>query len=1042
MDVMKLVEIFRGTFDGNYNQAEKQLEQIHKIIGFLPTVLQIVMETNIELPVRQAAVIYFKNEVFNHWESKESKNNQQIFSIHEQDRQLIRNSIIDALVLSTDVIRNSLSLALNYIIKYDFPHKFTVTDKIVYYLQTNDPNNWMGALMVLMELAKNYEYKNNEQKQPLLDVMKILAPILYKMMIEILPDNSEHKVLMQKTILKIIFIITQYSLPLSLFTEEFFTQWMEIIRQVLDRPVPNEVNNFDIEERYELPWYKSKKWALHIIVRIFERYGPSKGQSKEYKQFGRWYMETFSVGIIQVILKMLDQYNQKVYLPQRVLQQAINYLNTCVEHIYTWKILKPNISQIIEKVIFPLLCYTEEDDELWQTDPAEYVRKKFDFFEDYVSPVSAAQQFLCTCCKKRKDMLKNTIGFAIQILNSNVSTSQYKDGALHMLGSVSDIMLKKKMYHQQINDMLAGHVFPFFNSDHPFLRARAAWILHFFEDFEFENQVTLCQAINCLQYALIHDKELPVKVQAAISLQILIVNQEKTRPLIEPNLDTIIIECLNIVKISHNDDVSSGLQRLICAFGEKILPIAAKIVSSLVEILESILKTNDENNDATITIMGSLNTIDTVLMLIDDQETLSAIEPIAMKNVMMILDENLKELYEECFNIVTTLTDKKISNDMWKIYEYIYKISMSEEGPEYFADMMPALHNLITVDPDAFISDQNRVVALFEICKYILNYDCIDEFYCNVIKIIEVFLLQFREKVSNLMPSFCEIVMDKYILMDDLKTSELKTLSLQVLLVVLYIDSGLFFQIIEKLQQKYPNKNILDFILEEWLMDIKSFLGLHDRKICILALCKLFTLPANMVPNKVRELAPKFAPELLKMFDNLKEAYKAKAVADSDSTDTDSEYASSSDDEDVFDDDVHNPKEKMDDCEFIDDEDNDEDSDDDDDLYDNNENDLTDLENFETTIDKEDSYDDEYILFRKCIEYLKNNDINLYNSLFGNLTPQQISTLEDVFVLAQRRQDAAESRKIEQGGGYMFSDQTIPTNFNFGGGNFAINNHH
>lgn len=1033
MDIVKLAEVFKSTLDGNYNQAEKQLEQIHKIIGFLPTVLQIVMETNIELPVRQAAVIYFKNEVYNYWQEKDSKNNQQPYSIHEQDRALIRNSIIDALVLSTEVIRNSLSMALNYIIKYDFPEKLIVTDKIVLYLQTTDSNNWMGALIVLLELAKNYEYKNNISKAPLLDVMKVLGPIIYKMMAQILSDNSEHMVLMQKMILKIIFIITQYSLPLTLFTEEFFTQWMEIIRQVLDRPVPAEVNNFDIEERYELPWYKAKKWALHIIVRIFERYGPSKGQSKEYKNFGRWYMETFSMGMIQVILKMLDQYNQKMYLPQRVLQQCINYLNTCVEHLFTWKLLKPNISQIIEKVIFPLLCYTDEDDELWQTDPAEYVRKKFDFFEDYVSPVSAAQQFLCTCCKKRKDMLKNTIEFAIQILNSNVSTSQYKDGALHMLGSVSDIMLKKKIYHRQINNMLAYHVFPFFNSDHPFLRARAAWILHFFEDFEFDNDLTLGQAVNCLQYALIHDKQLPVKVQAAISLQILIVNQEKTRPMIEPNLDTIIIECLNIVKISQNDDVSNGLQRLICAYGEKILPIAAKIVTSLVEILETILKTNDEVNDTTITIMGSLNTIDTVLMLIDDQETLSIIEPIAMKSVFLVMNENMKELYEECFNIVTTLTDKHISNDMWKIYECIFQISTKADGVDYFADMLPSLHNFLTVDPDAFISDQNRIVALFEICKFILNFDCIDDTYCNAIKMIEVFFLQFREKVVNFIPSFCEIVMDRYFQLDDLKTTELKTLCLQVLLVVLYIDSGLFFQIIEKLQQKYPSKNVLNHVLEEWLLDMKSFIGLHDRKVCILALCKLFTLPANMMPPKIRELAPEVATELLKLFDNLKEAYKAKAIADAVSTDTDSEYTDSSDEEDAIEDDSNNTKaDEMDDGEYLEDEDGVSD------IIDDDDNELTELENFETTIDKDDSHDDEYILFRKTVEFLKHQDPNLYNSLFGNLTPQQISSLEDVFVLAQRRQDAAESRKIEQGGGYVFSDQTIPTTFNFGG-NFPIN---
>lgn len=132
--------------------------------------------------------------------------------------------------------------------------------------------------------------------------------------------------------------------------------------------------------------------------------------------------------------------------------------------------------------------------------------------------------------------------------------------------------------------------------------------------------------------------------------------------------------------------------------------------------------------------------------------------------------------------------------------------------------------------------------------------------------------------------------------------------------------------------------------------------------------------------------------------------------------------------------------------------------------YTDDENDLTALENFETTIDKENSIDDEYILFRTAVEFLKQQNLNLYNLLFSNLNTKQLSTLEDVFILAQRRQNAAgnlfilkiyfsiinnnknffsskykiESRKIEQSGGYMFANQTIPTTFNFGG-NFTQN---
>lgn len=304
---------------------------MHKIINFLPTVLQIVMENSIELPVRQAAAIYFKNEVVNFWNDKEAKKGQPLvtYSIHEQDKELIRNVIVDAVVAAPDAIRISLCVSLNYIIKYDFPEKWTgIVDKIMIYLETPEPAKWMGALMALLQLTKNYEYKNNADKTPLLEAMKLLGPIIYNLMVRLLPDNSEHSVSLQKVILKIIFILTQYSLPQTLFTHEFFSQWMEVFLQVLQRPVPAEVNNVDKEERYELSWYKAKKWALHILVRVFDRYGSPKVAQKEYKAFSAWYLKTFSKGVIDIILLMLSQYSNGEYLPPRVVQQCINYLNT------------------------------------------------------------------------------------------------------------------------------------------------------------------------------------------------------------------------------------------------------------------------------------------------------------------------------------------------------------------------------------------------------------------------------------------------------------------------------------------------------------------------------------------------------------------------------------------------------------------------------------------------------------------------------------------------------------------------------------------
>lgn len=65
----------------------------------------------------------------------------------------------------------------------------------------------------------------------------------------------------------------QYTLPLDLVSKDVFSQWMDICRQVVDRPVPIETTNatIDDDDRAELVWWKCKKWALHILVRMFER---------------------------------------------------------------------------------------------------------------------------------------------------------------------------------------------------------------------------------------------------------------------------------------------------------------------------------------------------------------------------------------------------------------------------------------------------------------------------------------------------------------------------------------------------------------------------------------------------------------------------------------------------------------------------------------------------------------------------------------------------------------------------------------------------
>lgn len=653
------------------------------------------------------------------------------------------------------------------------------------------------------------------------------------------------------------------------------------------------------------------------------------------------------------------------------------------------------------------MCYTDEDDELWNDDPQEYIRRKFDMFEEAVSTVGAAQDFLTSVCK-RAGMLKNTIAFSLQVLGHGESTPRQRDGALNMLGTIAEQMLRNEEYRRQAGEMLATMVFPYFTCDVPFLRARAAWVLHFFDDYNFTNEDILTMGVNCLQNAMLPENDLPVKVEAAVSLNILIYSQPKARQLVEQNLRTVIINYLNIVKESQNEEVTGSLQKLIMNYGELVVPISQEIVKNLIDSV-------DMSNSGSTQAMFSA--IDTVLMMIESTQVLQLVEPLVVPTIVQIFADPVPDMFEDAYNIITTLTSKYISPPMWEVYGQLYKLLMSQQGEDHFTDMMSCLHNFITVDPRAFLEKRERVDALFDMCKFELHYPYIEDVHINVIKIIEVFLLQYRQEVQAYMPSFIGLVVERY--EKETRTDDLQLMCLSALVAAFYIDPQMLFTTLNNMQPHYPNKQLISHFLNDWLDSINLFCGVHDRKVCLLGLSTLLTMDIVKTYPDIAEKGQTMVMSMLKLFQSLKESYKLKAKAEneSESDEGTSYYESESDGEEIDEEDdngmggASDAGAKLKQCfnarEMDEDElETDSDTDYDDDFDDEYQNEMTSLETYETSLEQPDSAEDEYIAFRTTIERIQNSDPHWYETLFGRLGESEVAVLHDIFVLAQQRKDA------------------------------------
>ena len=66
-----------------------------------------------------------------------------------------------------------------------------------------------------------------------------------------------------------------------------------------------------------------------------------------------------------------------------------------------------------------------------------------------------------------------------------------------------------------------------------------------------------------------------------------------------------------------------------------------------------------------------------------------------------------------------------------------------------FSDMMPALHNYVTVDTATFSSDPKYLEMIFTMCKTVLTADAGEDAECHAAKLLEVILLQYKGQVDS-----------------------------------------------------------------------------------------------------------------------------------------------------------------------------------------------------------------------------------------------------------------------------------------------------
>ncbi|CAO3651162.1 unnamed protein product [Cunninghamella echinulata] len=899
MDQNSVYQLFVATYNPNPNvhkQAELNIRSIESQNGFLPVVLQIFSSEELELGARQAAAIYFKNRIYRAWDRTANVSS----SINETDRNTVKQGLLHALVTAPNAVQVQLASSLHTILDNDFPEQWpNFVNEVQSFLSSNDVRLISVGLLALREVVKVYQWKDTDRREPLQDIIQQTFPTILNICNNLVTMDSLDAALMLKTSLKIYHASIHVDLPKTLQESDSLVPWCTLFLQLVEKRIPLECLPQDPTEREAYLWGKTKKWAYHCLNSLFGKYGNPAllppGTGNRYNAFAKHFVNNFAPNVLQTYLGQIDCWIKKeIWISNKCLMLTAAFLDDSVKHKITWQIVKPHVENLVGQFIFPQLCISLEDEILWQNDPIDFVHKKIDPLEDFNSPqVNVTNLLINLAHNRKKHTFMGILGFINNVLVAYLETPEdqkngrEKDGALAMIGCLAnDILAKKSPVANMMDGFFVTHVFPEFKSRFPYLRARACDITRKFSnlDFSSEENVTILyeNVLQCLR-----DNELPVKVQAALALQPMI-RHESVCAAMEPSLPFIMQELLNLTNEIDVDILSTVMEEFVEVFAEQLTPFAVQLCTQLrdtfLRIMEELSQAKvqhgndgdengsingdiDELSDKTMAAMGVLKTIGTLILSLESSpEVLQQLENALLPVITYTLENSIMDLYDEIFEIIDscTFSAKRVTPTMWSVFELIYK-AFKESAIDFMDAVGPPLDNYISYGKDVFIANEHFQRMMFDIIESVMKGDHLTESdRVTACKLIESILLNCKGHVDSYIPPFLNLAF-QYIFTGSMKSTEFKVHCLEVVINCIYYNPILTISLLE-------NNQWTQGFFTMWFNILDKFSRVHDKKLIILSLCAVLSLPSDQIPLSLQAGWSQILTTILTVFKSLPKA--------------------------------------------------------------------------------------------------------------------------------------------------------------------------
>jgi hypothetical protein len=582
----EVLQVLQGTIQadpGIRNNAEKQLKAMEKYPGFLSSLLQISQSNDKQ--IAQAATIYFKNRVKSGWDERQDQQ-----CLQPEEKQWVKSNILQAIANATPNQRSIFLASISFMISNEFYENSwpELVHHVSALIHSANSSMVMTGVLVLLEIVKYYQWTPANKRVLLNGIVDSLYPKLLMIAIEAekLQGNLD-ALFMLKTIMKTYSCSIRMEMPKSLQQSESIVRWATLFLSIVNRNWTPEVIELpmDDNEREKHMYWKCKKWAFGCLNSIMGRYARARRKDKNYAAFSKLFMDQFVPKILDSYLIQISNYTNGTWTSKRVQQALLTFLEHCVKPKSTWTVLSTHLEPIITKFVFPLLSFTDADEELWNEDPVEYIHKKVDPpIDDFRSPVTAAHELLVVIAETRFAEAFVPIITMVNTILTNLAQNpnpRLKFGALNMMSYLADLALSEKSpIKGQMEQFMRTYVFQELVSPHSYLRAKACDVITRFAKLIYAEEQNLHYAFqNILN--LISDNELPVRVSASLAIASFLKYPVVIQAM-KPHVVQVMQSLMNTTNEIDLDTLTNSMELLVFEFSEDLKPFATQLATQLV----------------------------------------------------------------------------------------------------------------------------------------------------------------------------------------------------------------------------------------------------------------------------------------------------------------------------------------------------------------------------------------------------------------------------------------------------------------------------